>query len=206
MIADEKNPDGNEETEATSEEDTKDAPKPAEALPSKKKRLLKIFSFLSFIPKQHKQHKLLSLIVVGVLILTTMGGVAGYYFIFSKKHPEETESSTIEYSSVYFPLPDLKIAIRKENNTIGYLVIGITLKISAEIKIEDFRKREPEILDILHTYLTSVSFNNLDKSNEHCLTSSAGLERLRANIMRRINIALPPLKVDTVLLRKLICQ
>lgn len=200
-MADETKPEETAEKDPAAKEAT-EAPKPAEAPPSALGKILGIFSF---IPKFYQQNKMLSLIIGGVAILLIVGGITAY-FLFSKKAPEESEKTTIEYSLQYYPLPDLKLSIRKENDAIGYLVIGLTLKISAEIKVEEFKKKEPEILDVLHTYLTSVSFNTLDNSSQNCLTSSVGLERLRENIIRRINIALTPLKVDTVLFRKLICQ
>lgn len=203
-MADENSPEEKQEANQPPEK-SEEAPKPAEAPPSKLQKLFGVFSFLSFIPKFYQERKKLSLIIGGVTLFLIVGGITAY-FLFLKKHSDESENSPIDYSTIYFPLPDIKLSIRRENDTLGFIVIGLTLKISADVKMEEFRKREPEILDLLHTYLTSVTFNNLDKSNEHCLTSSTGLERLRENIIRRINIALSPLKVDTALFRKLICQ
>lgn len=176
----------------------------AEAEPYKPRALLRCFAFLAFIPRFYQHHKILTLIIAVISLLIIAGVSVTYFWLF--RHKAEPESSSIEYSSTYFPLPELKLSIHKENDALGYLVIGITLKVASNAKLEEFKKKEPEMLDILHTYLTSITFDNLDKSSKNCLTSSVGLERLRENLIRRINIVLAPLKIESVLFRKLICQ
>lgn len=172
--------------------------------PKKKKGFQRYFGFLSFIPNFYKKYTFLSIAIGLVLILTT-GGSATLYFLFWNKK-ESSEDQAIQYASSYHALPELKLSIKRNDDNLGYLIIGLTLKLPSDIKPEDLRKKEPEILDALHTYFASITLDNLGASAATSLVSPVGLERLRQNLIRRLNTVLSPIKIESILFRKLITQ
>lgn len=175
-------------------------PKPIE--PKKKKWLQKYFGFLSFIPQFYKNYTFLSICIV--LIIVIAGLIAAYFLFWNKK--ESSEDQAIQYASSYHALPELKLSIKRNDDNLGYLIIGLTLKLPSDIKPEDLRKKEPEILDALHTYFASITLDNLSASAATSLVSPVGLERLRQNLIRRLNTVLSPIKIESILFRKLITQ
>jgi flagellar FliL protein len=112
----------------------------------------------------------------------------------------------LQYTASYYPLPELKLSIKRSDDNLGYLIIGLTLKISSDVKPEDLRKKEPEILDTLHAYFASITLDSLAASSATSLVSPVGLERLRQNLIKRLNTILSPIKIESILFRKLITQ
>ena len=141
------------------------------------------------------------------------GGVgllfAGLLAFFMTQPPTKTNKHTTAGESQqvsYYPLPDIKLRMRRENGDLGYLVIGITLKMSNQVKVEDSRKLESEIMDGLHTYLSSITLDDFSSNSGTLCVSPVGLERIRTNIVRRLKVAVPQLGVESILFRKLIIQ
>lgn len=166
---------------------------------------MKYINPFPFLLNLYAQYKWLTLIGGGAFVLLISAAIS--YLIYSSFFSHKEESlDTLQYSVNYYPLPELKLRIRREEDTFGYLVIGLTLKLPVNGKVDDYRKAEPEILDLLHTYLSSISVNEFSASATTSFTSPVGLERLRQNIIRRLNTVLAPLTIESVLFRKLITQ
>ena len=172
--------------------------------PPKKKGLRKYFGFLSFIPRFYKKHPVLSIAISIVLILAIAGSVVSYFLYWHTK--DTSEDQPVEYTASYYPVPDLKLSIKRNSENVGYLIIGLTLKLPADTKPDVLRKKEPEILDALHTYFASITLDSLGTSAATSLVSPVGLERLRQNLVRRLNSVLSPIKIESILFRKLITQ
>lgn len=176
----------------------------AEVMPPPK-GLGKSFGFLSFIPRFYSLHKLLS-IIIGIFLILFIAGSVAAYFLFLRHPSDQTEETALRYNALYYPLPELKLCVKKDEGHLSYLVIGLTLKLPEGIKANDVQKKEPDILDALHTYFSSITLDSLGSSADKSLVSPVGLERLRQNLLRRLNTLLAPLKIESILFRKLITQ
>ncbi len=164
----------------------------------------KYLGFLSFIPRFYSQHKFLSMTLGIVLIIAIAGGTAAYFLFL--RTSSSTEEVALRYNASYYPLPELKLSVKKDEEHLSYLVIALTLKLPRGAIVDDFHKKEPEILDALHTYFSSITLDSLGPSSVKSLASPVGLERLRQNIIRRLNTVLAPLTIESILFRKLITQ
>lgn len=152
-----------------------------------------------------KSKKLLIFIIIGVVVLIG-AGAATYFLLFSSSSPQQEEERVVEYTPTYFPVPDIKLRMRYLDKSIGYMVVGLTLRIPKDSNPEDYKQREPEILDTLHTFIGSLNLDDFTPESFNRFSTPVGLERVRQNIVVRLNTVLSPLKVDTVLFRKLITQ
>lgn len=151
-------------------------------------------------------HKVWFLISLGALITLSAAGVAVWWFFLSAPSADLNEHEAHNYSEEYYALPDIKIRMRYDNNTLGYLVIGLTLKAPLNYPTEELKKIEPELVDTLHTYFASVTLDSFSNTNARGFTSGVALERLRHSILQRINTITAPKKIGNVLFRKLITQ
>ncbi len=199
-MADDNNEEIEEKVLDSKEQSTDQEP----AKPEKKKGLRKYFGFLSFIPQFYKKYTVLSIAISIVLILAIVGSVVMYVLFWNKK--ETSEDQPIQYAASYHALPELKLSIKRNDESLGYLIIGLTLKLPSDVQSEELRKKEPEILDALHTYFASITLDSLSASAATSLVSPVGLERLRQNLIRRLNTVLSPIKIESILFRKLITQ
>ncbi len=199
-MADDNNEEIEEKVLDSKEQSTDQEP----AKPEKKKGPRKYFGFLSFIPQFYKKYTVLSIAISIVLILAIVGSVVMYVLFWNKK--ETSEDQPIQYAASYHALPELKLSIKRNDESLGYLIIGLTLKLPSDVQPEELRKKEPEILDALHTYFASITLDSLSASAATSLVSPVGLERLRQNLIRRLNTVLSPIKIESILFRKLITQ
>lgn len=151
--------------------------------------------------------KSLFLIILIIALLCILSAAAAAYFFFFTETPAPQKSQAIaEYNPTYFPLPDLKLRMRYVDKSIGYMVIGLTLRIPEDSTPEEYKQKEPEILDTLHTFIGSLNLDEFTPVSFNRFTPPVGLERVRQNILIRLNTVLAPLKVEAILFRKLITQ
>lgn len=197
----------NEAPSVSTPGDTPATDAPAEHI--KKSTLGTILGYINpipFVAKAYAQHKLIT-IIAGVITLLILIGILVFVLLFRHPAPEKTdEPETLVYNANYYPLPDIKMRIKRNDESTGFLIIGLTLKLPAKEKAEDIKKYEPEIIDTLHTFFSSVHSTDLSSNNEQTFISPVGMERLRNSILHRVNTILSPLKIETVLYRKVIVQ
>lgn len=190
---------GNEEAQSEASEEKK----------SGLARYISLINPLPFIKNLYVNHKLWFFISTGSLLLLTIIGVVVWWLFLSTpstSSKDQTSLQTHEYDESYYALPEIKLRMRYDDNTLGYLVIGLTLKTHSNFKTEEIQKIEPEILDALHTYFVSITLDSFSSTNAKGFTSAVALERLRNAILQRINSITAPKKIQNVLFRKLITQ
>lgn len=162
---------------------------------------------LKIIKNLYEEKKIIFFAIVGVTVFLILGLL--FYFLYWKPtHSEKKdEEVAIQTVSGYIPLNDFKLRLKKgHEGKVGLLVIGLTLKLPAKAKAEEYKKFEPDIVDTIQTYLSSLKADDFSANKVNWFNSPVGLERLRYHLTMRVNLAIAPLTVETVLYRKLIVQ
>jgi flagellar FliL protein len=127
---------------------------------------------------------------LGVLLL-----VLGSYFMFFSGS-SETKQAPVK--SVYFDLPEMTVNLSASADRPQYLRVKVTLEM-ADDKVQDaVRKAMPRVVDAFQVHLRELRAIDLE--------GSAGLYRLREELMRRINIAIAPAKIRAVLFKEVVVQ
>lgn len=203
-------------TEAPPPEDEKegaegDAP-PAEA----KKRglvgkilgpVLGILRFANPLAILKLPRKLQIVAVAGLLVVLGGGGAAFYFFGMSSGKPAaeaaaesvKTETDKLPAAqAAFFDIPDIIVNIQTPDSTPAYLKLSVALeldKIEAKATIEPVL---PRIIDQFQTYLRELRVEDI--------RGSAGVMRLKEELLRRVNLAVAPTPVRDVLLKEMIVQ
>ncbi len=159
--------------------------------------------------KKRFSGKTLVLFVVLPLLLLG-GGLGGAYFagLFDSflpaseeegveasgeaKEPERTSSM------IFFDLPDLLVNLNSPGRKSHYLKISISLELEENDDIKKVQAVLPRIIDNFQIYLRELRVEDL--------RGSAGLTRLREQLLRRINVAAAPAKVTDILFREMLVQ
>jgi len=177
--------------------DAEDGEKPegegADAAP--KKGLGKILGKL-------KSKKVL-LIAIPVLLLVLGGGGAGaYFFLFKKSDAQEAkaeEAVPLTPPKVAFSdMQDILVNIQSNDGTPAYLKLGVSLELEDEEQKTALQPLMPRITDQFQAYLRELRLDDLK--------GSAGVLRLKEELLRRVNVAAAPYKVRDVLLKEMIVQ
>ena len=149
----------------------------------------------------------LQLIAVGGLLVVLGGGGAAYYFLAPKpKTADETAVASVQTqaanlpaaTAVFFEIPDIIVNIQTPDSAPAFLKLSVSLeldKAEAKAAIEPVL---PRIIDQFQTYLRELRVEDI--------RGSAGVMRLKEELLRRVNLAVAPTPVHDVLLKEMIIQ
>jgi len=148
-----------------------------------------------------KKKKLLLFGGLGLVVLLAAGGAA-YYFMTdsSLPMPEQVEGEApkeVQKPVVFFDLPEMTVNLATEGRT-TYLKVRIALEVENRAMIAQIEPYLPRILDAFQIYLRELRPADLE--------GSAGLFRLKEELLRRINVSVYPAKVEGVLFKEILVQ
>lgn len=148
------------------------------------------------------------LIIIIIVILLVLGGLAGAYFtglldpvIKMIVGSPDSASETVEGEtgpSVFYELPALTVNLNTAGRKARFIKIQVSLELEAE---EDKPKVEAviaRVMDNFNVYLRELRIEDLD--------GSAGMYRLREELLARIRAAVAPVKVRDILFKEMLIQ
>jgi flagellar FliL protein len=147
--------------------------------------------------------KKLIMIVGGVVVLAALGG--GGWFFFLKKPPAEQVAAAEAAKNAKKPvsfieMKDMTIGItggpQQERQPI--IKIKVVLE-TADAKVSDeIKPLLPRVEDAFQVFMRELRPSDLE--------GSAGMYRLKEELLRRVNITVFPAKIDAVLFKELLVQ
>lgn len=148
-----------------------------------------------------KKKKLLLFGGAGLVVLLAAGGGA-YYFLMGSEAPmvvpgEMDEPVEVQKPVVFFDLPEMTVNLATEGRT-TYLKVRIALEVENRAMIDQIQPFLPRILDAFQIYLRELRPADLE--------GSAGLFRLKEELLRRINLSVYPARVEGVLFKEILVQ
>jgi flagellar FliL protein len=139
------------------------------------------------------------IIVVVTLVVGAGGGFAASMFAggLLGGHGDEGELALNRQPEkpIFFELPEM--VVRLEGGEGQYLKLATVLDLRSEEALETVKSVEPRLLDTLQTYLVELSPDDLK--------GTAGMYRVRQELLRRVNDTVPGTTMD-VLFKTLIVQ
>ncbi len=146
------------------------------------------------------------LLIVVIAFLLVIGGVAGAYFtglldplLKMMALVEETEDGAEGAGSgVYYDIPELLVNLNTSDRTSTYLKIKISIEIGSPLDIPKIEQIMPRIIDNFQVYLRELRLEDLK--------GSAGMYRLREELLTRVSAAAAPIRVNDVLFREMLVQ
>lgn len=159
-----------------------------------------------FVKKLLGSKKLL-IIAGGGLLVVLLGGGAGAYFFLFKSAPDaatQVAGATIPALPLvppdvaYFDMPDLIVNIQTADGNAAYLKLGVSLELASAAEKAGLQALRPRIVDQFQAYLRELRVDDLK--------GSAGVLRLKEELLRRVNMAAAPYPVKDVLLKEMIVQ
>ncbi len=149
-------------------------------------------------------------IIVGIVLLLVIGGFAAAYFTglldpviawvtggeVEEEAEAEKEKSTI--NAVFFPLEEIIVNLNTGGRKSSFLKIKVNLELESAEDIPRIETVMPRIMDNFQVYLRELRIEDLK--------GSAGMYRLREELLSRVNIAIAPAKVNDVLFKEMLVQ
>jgi len=149
--------------------------------------------------------KLVLFIVLPLLVLG--GGAAAAYFgglldplLGATKTAADGEQAAAPAKgpTVYYELPEMLVNLNSAGKKTNYLKILVSLELENAEAVRDIEAVLPRIIDSFQVYLRELRVEDL--------RGSAGLYRLREELLLRVNAAVRPVKVNDVLFKEMLVQ
>ena len=148
------------------------------------------------------------LIIVGAAVLLLIGAAAAVFFsgILDSEETEESaekegkEGAEAEMAKkTYFvDLDEMIVNLNTTERRQSLLKIKVSLEVAEQKDVAVVQELTPRVVDNFQTYLRELRLDDL--------RGSAGMYRLREELLTRINIAVEPAKVKAVLFKEMIVQ
>ena len=157
-------------------------------------------------PKKSKK----KLIIIGALAaLLIIGGAAGAYFGgFIGKHAEGGEEGGHEAAAehgeakagepVFVDLPEFLVNLNTSSRQTSFLKLTVSLELASMEDSKNLQAKLPRVIDSFNTYLRELRATDL--------YGSAGVYRLREELLVRVNKAVEPIKVKDILFKQILVQ
>ena len=150
--------------------------------------------------------KLILFIVLPLLLL--LGGAGASYFLglFDALLGIEAtaEDGAVEHEpvatgpSVYYELPEMLINLNSTGKKSNFLKITVSLELESADAVHEVEAVLPRVIDSFQVYLRELRIDDL--------RGSAGLYRLREELLLRVNAAVEPVRVRDVLFKEMLVQ
>jgi flagellar FliL protein len=157
-------------------------------------------------PKKGK--KKLLFIIIGVLALAGIG--AGVMLSGAlgggekekakvEKTEEELAAEAAAAKPVYYELPEFLVNLSAGNqNRISFLKMSVTLELRNQAAVAELEANKPRVMDAFNTYLREMRPSDL--------AGSAGIYRLREELMTRLNGTIEEGLVKDILFSEILIQ
>ena len=150
--------------------------------------------------------KLILFIVLPLLLLLGGGGAAYFLGLFDAllglEVTTEGEVAADEHAetgpSVYYELPEMLINLNSTGKKSNFLKITVSLELESAEAVGEVEAVLPRVIDSFQVYLRELRIDDL--------RGSAGLYRLREELLLRVNAAVEPVRVRDVLFKEMLVQ
>jgi flagellar FliL protein len=158
------------------------------------------------------------LVIIALIFLLVTGGLAGAYFTglldpvvemitgdaadgdveCESKEDGEGEGECLDQQAVFYDLEEVLVNLNSGGRKSSFLKIRISLELEKETDIPRIKALMPRVIDNFQVYLREIRMEDLK--------GSAGIYRLREELLRRISAALAPAKIKDVLFKEMLVQ
>ncbi|MEP3474812.1 MAG: flagellar basal body-associated FliL family protein [Hyphomicrobiales bacterium] len=150
-----------------------------------------------------KKSKLLFIIAPVALLLLGGGGYFGASMMGliggDEEDTELTENAPPPAKPAYYhELPEMVVNLSSKEQRAHYLKMKIALEVADVSVAEAMQPNLPRVLDLFQVYLRELRAQDLE--------GSQGIYRLKEELLKRINLAVHPSRVNRILFKEIIVQ
>jgi flagellar protein FliL len=156
-------------------------------------------------PKKRFGKKMILIAGGAGLVLFLALAAGAYYFFFSgpsdadkPKMAGNVALPLVPPQVVFYDMPAIVVNIQSADSSTAYLKLSVALELAAPEEKPGIQALMPRIVDQFQGYLRELRVDDLH--------GSAGVLRVKEELLRRINAAAAPYPVRDVLLKEMIVQ
>ncbi len=151
--------------------------------------------------------KKMILIIVPVLLLL-VGGGAAYMFMGGEEHSEEValdehgnpvvplDENAEVTELLFYDIEPMLVNLTSAGGKSAYLKLSVTLEVDKQSSFEELEVNLPRIIDNFQVYLRELRLEDIN--------GSAGMFRLKEELLIRVNETIYPTRVNDVLFKEML--
>ncbi|MGI9351384.1 MAG: flagellar basal body-associated FliL family protein [Rhizobiaceae bacterium] len=137
------------------------------------------------------------ILMIAIPAILLVGG-GGYFAMGFLGFGSESTEDEIAKPAIYYDLPDMVVNLSSTDRRAQFLKLKVSLEAKEQETLAALDPVMPRVMDMFQTYLRELRTSDLD--------GSAGIFKLKEELLRRVNIAIYPKQVDRVLFKEIIVQ
>ena len=147
--------------------------------------------------------KIVLLAGIGVVLLLLIGGGAFFFLSGGEEEEQQVEHEELKDDgppavAIYHPMDDLMVNLASSSGQQSYLKLKVELELQKQEDVAAIQQLMPRIYDSFQIYLRELRIEDV--------SGSAGMYRLKEELMRRVNKAAAPVQVTAILFREMLVQ
>ena len=144
----------------------------------------------------------LIIIAAAGLIVLLAAGAGLYFFVFAGRSATEDAARSAAMTvpeTFIFNLPAMTVNLNDDGaEGDQFLKLTIALEVADETVMREIQPRMAKVVDAFQVYLRELRKSDLE--------GSAGIYRLKEELRRRVNLAIFPAQVDSILFKEILVQ
>jgi flagellar FliL protein len=147
-------------------------------------------------PAPKSKKKLILLGAIGLAVLAGGGG----YFALARKGASSEQSAPVKKPVAFLDIREMTVNLAAEpsEGRSRLLKFRVSLELKDQTVATEIQPLLPRVEDTFQVFVRELRASDLE--------GSAGLYRLREELLRRVNVAVFPAKVDAVLFKEIVVQ
>lgn len=146
--------------------------------------------------------KLKPAIIGGAALLILGGGASAYFFgLFDDLLGEGGEAELQAYQPVdviFYDLPEMIVNLVSSSKKPAYLKIHLALELDESADLVTLERLMPRVIDHFQVFLRELRVDDLN--------GSAGIYRIKEELLRRVSVAVYPVEIRDVLFKEMLIQ
>lgn len=135
--------------------------------------------------------------ILAVPLVALLGG-GGYFAFLHFKPSDDLVAEAEKKPKVYYNLPEMVVNLSSREKRAQYLKLKISLEAPDQKVLNALKPIMPRVMDMFQLYLRELRSSDLE--------GSAGIYRLKEELLRRVNLEIHPHQVSRVLFNEIIVQ
>lgn len=136
-------------------------------------------------------------LIGGAAAIVLVLGAAAYFLFFSGGDSAATDDPLVQ-AAFYYDLPPMTVNLSPEDDEELFLKLEIALELADEQVASQIEPNLPRVIDAFQVYLRELRKSDLE--------GSAGIYQLKEELRRRVNLAIYPAEVQSILFREILVQ
>ena len=148
-------------------------------------------------PAAKKKLPIKLLAMIGAAVVVLGGGSAAYLMLTSSPAEKQAHLPAVPESFI-FNLPTMTVNLNSDGGREQFMKLTVALEVANQEVMTEIQPRMAKVVDAFQVYLRELRKSDLE--------GSAGIYRLKEELRRRVNLAIFPAQVESILFKEILVQ